>query len=71
VGLCLNGVDCWARPKEKGKMAQPKRKRCNFFLFENISNGFELIRLNDGLPLLEKFQIKYGFEGFEIRNNFH
>jgi hypothetical protein len=34
------------------------------------SNGFKLIRLKDGLPLLEKSQIKYGIEGFEERNNF-
>jgi hypothetical protein len=29
-----------------------------------------LIWLKDGLLLLEKFQIKYGMEGFEERDNF-
>jgi hypothetical protein len=38
--------------------------------YSKKSNGFKLIRLKDGLPLLEKSQIKYGIEGFEERNNF-
>jgi hypothetical protein len=29
-----------------------------------------LIRSKDGLPELENFEIKYGFEGFEDKNNF-
>jgi hypothetical protein len=31
---------------------------------------FELIWLKDGLLVLENFQIKYGMEGFEERDNF-
>jgi hypothetical protein len=31
---------------------------------------FELIWLKDGLLVLENFQIKYGIEGFEERDNF-
>jgi hypothetical protein len=30
---------------------------------QKISIGFELIRLKDSLPMLKKFQIKYGFPG--------
>jgi hypothetical protein len=41
-----------------------------FSKYSKKSNGFKLIRLKDGLPLLEKSQIKYGIEGFEERNNF-
>jgi hypothetical protein len=41
-----------------------------FLIIQKISNGFELIRLNNGLPVLEQSQIKYGIEGFEERNNF-
>jgi hypothetical protein len=26
--------------------------------------------LKDGLPVLENFQVKYGIEGFEERDNF-
>jgi hypothetical protein len=29
-----------------------------------------LIQSKDGIPELKIFQIKYNFEGFEIRNNF-
>jgi hypothetical protein len=29
-----------------------------------------LIRSKDGIPELEIFEIKYGFEGFEDRKNF-
>jgi hypothetical protein len=32
-------------------------------LFKNFSNGIKSIRSKNGLPLLKKFQIKYGFEG--------
>jgi hypothetical protein len=31
---------------------------------------FELIQSKDRLSMLENFQIKYGIEGFEERNNF-
>jgi hypothetical protein len=41
-----------------------------FLIIQKNSNGFELIRLNNGLPVLEQSQIKYGIEGFEERNNF-
>jgi hypothetical protein len=41
-----------------------------FDLFNLISNGIDLIRSKEVLPDFKKFQIKYGFEAFEIRNNF-
>jgi hypothetical protein len=34
------------------------------------SNEIEMIRLKDDIPVLENFQIKFEFEGFEERNNF-
>jgi hypothetical protein len=40
-----------------------------FELNQIVSKGLELIRYKDGLPLLNKFQIKYGHEGFEEMNN--
>jgi hypothetical protein len=41
-----------------------------FFIIQKFPNGFELIQLNNGLPMLEQSQMKYGIEGFEERNNF-
>jgi hypothetical protein len=41
-----------------------------FDLFSIISNGIDLIRSTEVLPHFKKNQIKYGFEAFEIRNNF-
>jgi hypothetical protein len=41
-----------------------------FYLIQNVQTELILIRSKAGLPLLENFQIKYGFEGFEERNNF-
>jgi hypothetical protein len=35
-----------------------------------FSKQYEFIRAQDGIPVLQKFQIKYGFEGFEKRNDF-
>jgi hypothetical protein len=35
-----------------------------------ISKRLELNQLKDELPLLQKLQIKYVFEAFEVRNNF-
>jgi hypothetical protein len=35
-----------------------------------VSKGLKLIQYKDGLPLLNKVEIKYGREGFEERNNF-
>jgi hypothetical protein len=43
----------------------------NYFQkFKPSSNCLKLERLKWCLPHLEKFQIKYGHEGFEVRNNF-
>jgi hypothetical protein len=49
--------------------AVPKEKWC-FVIIRNNSNGFKLIWSKGGLPMLQKFQIKYRTEGFEERNNF-
>jgi hypothetical protein len=50
---------------------EPARSNSGVFhLFKNFLNDFELIRFKDGLPVLKIFQIKYGCELFEIRNNF-
>jgi hypothetical protein len=47
------------------------KKNNEFFdLFKIISNKSDLIELKDGLPVIQKFQIKYGFDEFEIGNNF-
>jgi hypothetical protein len=45
-------------------------KQWHFVIVQKNLNEFELIWLKDGLLLLEKFQIKYGMEGFEERDNF-
>jgi hypothetical protein len=46
-------------------------KNSNVFdLFKGIPEGSDLIRLKDGLSELKNFQIKYGYEGIKIRNNF-
>jgi hypothetical protein len=56
----LLGRLLWARLSEQ----------CLFELNRLVSKGLELIRYKDGLPVLNKFQIKYGRERFEERNNF-
>jgi hypothetical protein len=53
------GVGCSA-PVALGR---PERNNVVFCLFKNFSNRFELIRSKDGLLVLKKFQIKYGFVG--------
>jgi hypothetical protein len=45
-----------------------------FELNPTVSNTIQtrsnLILSEQGLPILQKFEIKYGFEGFDERNNF-
>jgi hypothetical protein len=55
----------WAGRPGPGPKAQ-----WHFLIIRNNSNEFELIRLKDELAVLENFQIKYEFGGFENRNNF-
>jgi hypothetical protein len=51
--------------------AGPARSEQYPYRFIQIfSNGFELIRLKDELPLLENFQIKYRIVENQIRNDF-
>jgi hypothetical protein len=38
--------------------------------FEIIQIRSNLVRIRINLPKLENFEIKYGFEGFDERNNF-
>jgi hypothetical protein len=58
------------RPGKERNMGPAQKNSICFDLFKNFSNDFELIQLKDGLPLLKKIQIKYGCEGFDVRNNF-
>jgi hypothetical protein len=46
------------------------KAQCGFLFIQNYSNEFELIWSKGRHPLLEIFQIKYGIEWFEERNNF-
>jgi hypothetical protein len=41
-----------------------------FKLIRTISKPFKFDRLKKDLPKIKKFEIKYGFEGFEEWNNF-
>jgi hypothetical protein len=41
-----------------------------FCFIQSHFNGTDMIRSEDGLPELKKFQIKYGCEWIKIRNNF-
>jgi hypothetical protein len=54
---------CWV--SNRFKPSKSIQTRSN--LFQIISN---LNHSKKGLPKLEKFEIKYGFEGFKERNNF-
>jgi hypothetical protein len=58
------------RPEKERNMGPTQKNSFCFDLFIKISNGFELIPFKGGLSVLEKFQIKYVCEGFEVRNNF-
>jgi hypothetical protein len=40
------------------------------YFFQKLFNIFELIRSKGDVPVIQNFQIKYGFEYFEIWNNF-
>jgi hypothetical protein len=51
-------------------MGPAQKNSICFDLLKNFSNDFELVRFKDGLPVLEKNQLKYGCEGFEVRNDF-
>jgi hypothetical protein len=51
-------------------LGRPARNNTVFLFFQNYSNEFQLIWSEDRLPVLENFQVKYRFEGFEERNNF-
>jgi hypothetical protein len=64
------GAGMWAGPakKENG----PAQGNSNlFYLIKKISKRLESIWSKVALPILKKFQLKYGIDGLEIRNNFH
>jgi hypothetical protein len=61
VAVDCNGPLLWARPATKSS---------NFLYSSWFSTDLNFYRPIGGLPKLEKFQIKYGFEVFEIKNNF-
>jgi hypothetical protein len=48
----------------------PASKEIIFFIFDSFSNEFKLILIQKQFSELENFEIKYGCEEFEIRNNF-
>jgi hypothetical protein len=50
----------WAGPKEQWHL----------WFIQNNSNEFDMIGLKYEFPIFENFQIKYGIEGFDERNNF-
>jgi hypothetical protein len=58
------------RPGKERNMGPTQKNSIRFDLFKKNSNNFELIQFKYGLPVLKKFQIKYGCEGFDVRNNF-
>jgi hypothetical protein len=41
-----------------------------FKLFQNILNSFKLDSIQTGLSQTQKIEIKYGCEGFDVRNIF-
>jgi hypothetical protein len=62
------------RPPREGEGAVPSGPSPTGFefelKFEYFKSALSLIRPEGCLPKLEKFQIKYGSVGFEIRNKF-
>jgi hypothetical protein len=60
-----SSVAHWACPG-RGERTRPTPNSAIFHFFKML----ELIWSKNVLPVLENFQIKYGFEDFGIRNNF-
>jgi hypothetical protein len=67
-----SGTQAWVAVGRRGPLvwAQPEMNNTNFLYSTQFSIDLNLNRPIGSLPKLEKFQIKYCFEGFEIRNNF-
>jgi hypothetical protein len=63
---------CMGRPgmERWKKMGRAQEEQYTFLFIQKYSNEFDLIQPKDRFPLLENFQIKSGFEAFELRNNF-
>jgi hypothetical protein len=59
----------WGRLLGRLLWAQPS-EQCIFELNRILSKGLELIQLKMSFQCSNKFQIKYGCEGFQQRNNF-
>jgi hypothetical protein len=53
-----------------GRLGLAQKEYWHFLSIWKFSNELQLIWLKDGLTVLENFQIKYGVEGFEDRDNF-
>jgi hypothetical protein len=64
----LSGFRLLGRLGQKGT-CQTQEEYDRFYLFKLFSKRLELNQLKDKLPILQKNQIKYVFEAFEIRNN--
>jgi hypothetical protein len=62
----------WASVEGRGPivLGWPKINSNNFELIQIFSKETWIDSLKNALPVLEKFQIKYIFEGNQIRNNF-
>jgi hypothetical protein len=45
-------------------------EQCPFLFIRIVSKILELNQLKDELPMLQKLQINYVFEVFEVRNDF-
>jgi hypothetical protein len=58
-------------PEANTAHGRPNMNSTVFYLFKKNSNGFELSRLKYGLPLHQKFQVKYEFVENKIMNNFY
>jgi hypothetical protein len=63
-------LGCWAS-WEIGERARPKMNRILFIYLNYFQKRLDLNQLKYELFLIQKFQIKYVFQCFEIWNNFH
>jgi hypothetical protein len=56
--------------RKRGSGPTQERNSMALYLFEIFQNLLEWIRSKDGLPEMEKIQIKYIFDGFELGTTF-
>jgi hypothetical protein len=58
------------REREGALTGGPARFKINSIHFKPIQTHSNLLRSKQDLAVLQKFEIKYGWKGLEIRNNF-